>query len=186
MNLRKIDEELVIIAGVVILGIVIVLGITTQSFKFSDGVSAISVAIAALALYYSKRVRGPEFNLTEARQTHKKEELITITVLVQNTGDRMGYLRWDKISIKIGERIIQTEKEAYKKLTGIFASDEQVEKGFSFPLGKHEDLTEGMFVAEGVYSNHKGKGMIPDTWIIPLTGELKPIKEEERRIEDDS
>ncbi|MFX0058377.1 MAG: hypothetical protein ACFE8J_08770 [Candidatus Heimdallarchaeota archaeon] len=186
MKFRKIDEELVIIAGVVILGIVIVLGITTQTFKFSDGISTISVIIAALALYYSKRVRGLEFNLTEARSTQRKEELTHITVLVQNTGDRMGYLRWDKISIKLGEKIIQTEKEAYKELTRIFASDEQVEKGFSFPLGKHEDLTKGMFVAEGVYSSHKGKGMISDTWIIPLTGKLKPIKEEKRRIEDDS
>ena len=63
MIIRKIDEELIIIAGVIILGIVIVLGITTQTFKFSDGVSAISVVIAALALYYARRVKGPDFTV---------------------------------------------------------------------------------------------------------------------------
>lgn len=184
MKIKNIDEEILIIAGVIVLGILVILGIATKTFKFSDGISAISVVVAALALYYAKRIRGPEFILTEARITHRTEKTATSMVLIQNIGDKMGYIRWNTIYLKVKDQIYKIRNPPNKGLT--YQANTQQEKGnLTFYVEEDADLTNGFFIAVGVYSSHKG-GLHDKVWETPLTGILKPIKEEERKKEGDS
>ena len=166
----KIDEELAIILGIITLGILVLLGIITQTFEFSDGISVFSVVVAALALYYTKRVRGAEFNLTEARVTDRAG-VTTVKILIQNLGDRMGFMRWEKINLKVGTESFdyQFNKEEEFQLQ----PDTQTPKGVSFRVGEEKDLTNGYFIAKGVCSSHKGI-MIEKAWKTPLTVILKP------------
>lgn len=169
----KITEEDLIIMGVILLGIVVVFGIMTQTFAFSDGMTVFSVAVAALALYYTKRVRGADFNLTEARVTTRTDEFTTIKVLIQNIGDRMGFMRWDTIYIRVKTNIYHLKNPVENEEQ--LQPDTQTPRGFTFLIDNKEDLTGGMFIASGMYSSHRGK-MIEKVWETPLTGNIQPEK----------
>lgn len=146
----------------------------------------IAVGAFMLSLYNTWKqhhVRGPEFNVAEARITDRTTDTRVVMILIQNIGDRMGYVRWDDIKFKVGERLFKPKVPTGYR--GIIQADTQEERTFHFFAGEHENLVGGFFIAKGVYSSHKGKGMIPDTWKTPLTGILKPIKIEERRTEDE-
>lgn len=177
MKIKNIDEEILIVVGVIIIGMFVVLGIIFQTFKFSDAVSIFSVVVAALALYYAKRVRGPEFNLAEARIDARKDTFARVKIVIQNIGDRVGYLRWDNINLKVNDDIYHIRELSEKEFDWQAQADTPTPKTFHFKVSLDIDLTGGIFLAKGVYSSHKGK-MIKKTWRTPLTGMLKPIEGE--------
>ena len=142
----------------------------SENFIIDIGTILIAVVALGLSLYntWKQHIRGPEFNIAEARVTQRLEDKTVLVVLIQNIGDRMGYVRWNEIIVKIGDKLIKTEAEAYREYKRLFKPDTQIEKGFTFPIGDHIDLIGASFLAKGVYSSHEGKGMINKTWEIHL------------------
>lgn len=138
------------------------------------------VAIGCYNMWKS-RVRGPHFNLTEAFVTKRAHENIDVEILLQNIGDRMGYLRWGDIKIKFGETFIDATEQKVEFLgakKSVFEwqdkADTQIRRRFLFPIRKNRNLNGAIFVAKGEFTSHKGK-MISHTWTVPLTGNLKPL-----------
>lgn len=143
------------------------------------GIFLIAVVALGLSLYnvYKQHyIRGPEFNLTEARIDARQESFRRVKALIQNIGDRMGCLRWESINIKLGEEIFHILDNRDKEWEWQAQPESQTFKGFTFNVSSDVDLTGAIFFTKGVYSSHKGK-MIKKTWEIPLIGMLKPIKE---------
>lgn len=140
----EIDDKIIILVLVVTIAIISFAGAIFKLFEFTDGVSIGSVGIATLALYYTRKVRGSDFVLTETRVTHRTEETATILALIQNVGDRMGYIRWDSTHLKVKSKIFTLKVPREYNTT--YAPDTQQEKGgFTFLVGEDEDLTDGFF-----------------------------------------
>lgn len=136
----------------------------------------IAVGAFILSLYNTWKqhhVRDSEFNLTEARVDARKNEFARVKIVIQNIGDRMGYLRWDNINLKVNDDIYNIRDLSEKEFTWQAQTDPQTPKTFHFKVSLDIDLTGGIFLAKGVYSSHKGK-MIEKTWETLLTGELRP------------
>jgi len=172
LRVNEIDDRIVILVLVILIAIISFIGAFVKLFELSEAFSIGSVGIAALALYYTRKVRGPDFVLTEARVTDRTNETATVVVLIQNIGDRMGYLRWDTTYLKVKSKIFNLR--AAREYNTTFASDTQQEKGgFTFLAGEDEDLTFGFFIAIGVYSSHEG-GLKEKVWETPLKGSLSP------------
>ncbi len=121
---------------------------------------------------WQNRIRGPQFNLTEALVTKRRHENIDVIILIQNIGDRMGYLRWERIIIKLSKQEIGSSSP----LTFDWEAqpDTQTKKRFLFPIPEAKDLAGAIFVANGVFSSHKGK-MVTEVWEVPLIGKIDPL-----------
>lgn len=147
------------------------------------GISTIIAVIAFWHTYTVSKVRGPQFNFTEARTVDRKhteleKDLVYVNVLVQNIGDRMGFLRWEKVRIEVRNQRIEAHTPQ-KPWECPVQPDNQTSKQFSFIITKDFDLSDGVFTAEGVYSSLEGK-MIEETFATPLIGQfLKPLPMEQ-------
>ncbi|MFX0211648.1 MAG: hypothetical protein ACFFDT_37070 [Candidatus Hodarchaeota archaeon] len=84
----------------------------------------------------------------------------------------MGYLRWERIIIKLNNQ----EIESSSPLTFDWEAqpDTQTRKRSIFRIPAAKDLTRAIFVANGVYSSHKGK-MVTEVWEVPLNGKIDPL-----------
>ena len=118
-------------------------------------------------------VKGVIFNLTEARVTERRDATITVKVLIQNIGDRMGLVRWTHISIKRKEEVLSLGNP--KEYEWQAQPNTQTPKGFHFEISMLENLNGCIFLAKGVYSSHKGR-MEEKIWSSPLSGSLNPLE----------
>ena len=138
-------------------------------------VGVVGVAIGFVALLhsiYKTRDLGPEIDIIDARVIERKKDQFRIMLLIQNTGDRMGFIRWETIKIQVGDQEFISKHPATWEWDT--QADRQTRIAFTFFIGDI-DLTGGEFVAEGEYS-YKGK-MLPRTYRYPLKGQLKPVSQ---------
>ena len=142
----------------------------------ADIVGVTGVVIGFFALthsVYKTRVRGPEIDIVDARVIEPKEDHFRVMLLVQNTGDRMGFIRWETVKIQVGDQeFISNHPATWEWQT---QADTQTHIAFTFFVSDI-DLTGGVFIAEGEYS-FKGK-MLPRTYRYPLKGQLNLIQSE--------
>ena len=137
----------------------------------------IAVGAFILSLYNTwkqHQVRGPEFNLTEARLIERSDLGFTVKILIQNIGDRMGFLRWNTILIKLDNELLNIYGNTEFEWDWQAQPETQILEEFTFGGAVNKDLSNGHFVAFGVYSSHKGK-MIDEVYEIPLSGMLRPV-----------
>lgn len=136
----------------------------------------IGVVIGFFALahsIYKTRVRGPQIDIVDARVIEREKDKFRVMVLVQNTGDRMGFTRWDIVKIQIREHVfVSNHPPTWEWDT---QADKQTRVAFTFFIGDI-DLTGGFFLAEGECS-FKGE-MVPKIYKYSLKGQLKPIHSE--------
>ncbi|MFX1286078.1 MAG: hypothetical protein ACFFB5_20710 [Promethearchaeota archaeon] len=127
-----------------------------------------------LSIYntWHNRIRGPQFNLTEARVTKRRHENIDVIILIQNIGDRMGYLRWERIIIKLSNQEIESSDPLMFDWEA--EPSTQTKNRLLFPILGVKDLAGAIFVANGVFSTHKGE-MVTEVWEVPLTGKVDPL-----------
>lgn len=137
---------------------------TVLGFVINLEIGTIALFVTIITSIYNSyynflqiRVRGPQFHLIEAAVKVRELEAIKVEVLLHNTGDRAGHLRWKTIRIKTLDQKIFSPLEDEDELTWSSSPDEQFQKMYEFYMPGDVDLTGGVFLGEGSYSNHRGQ-----------------------------
>ncbi len=161
---------------------------TEGTITFYIAIAGVLIGLGALCLslyntYKQHHIRGPEFIFPEVLLESRSGEGFGVKILVQNIGDRAGYLRVENMTIKQNDNIFKLQ-DYYDPpwLEWISEPYSQTEKDFLFSVPLEENLLGALFIADGIHSTHKGK-MVERTWEIPLRGYLVPFIPDEMECE---
>ena len=125
----------------VVIGIIIFVDLISLLMKISivnDLLPLIAVIIAWYTLYLSRRPKESKFNFLEARIKERGKSIFQVKVFVQNIGEGIALLRWEKIYIDLnGENFKVHSPDEWEWPT---QQDAQTFKGFSFNIPLHTDL----------------------------------------------
>ena len=143
---------------------------------FSSLMGVIIGTIEFVHTYLVTKVRGPQLAIPEARVQWRKEDHLQVKAVIQNIGDRLMYLRFEIVRIKLPDgSVIVSQQDEYEN--NQFQPITQIPKGFTFRIPSDVDLTGGYFVIN-VWHSTLDETMVAFEKRKLLSGKVEPISKD--------